>query len=64
MKINYKGLNKLLHMIKIFMSFCLIHYWLLIFIFRYKEALLLKLLLLLLLLLLSRSSHVQLCATP
>ena len=64
MKINYKGLNKLLHMIKIFMSFCLIHYWLLIFIFRYKGALLLKLLLLLLLLLLSRSSHVQLCATP
>jgi len=31
-------------MITIFMTFCLTYYWLLIFVFRYKEALLLKLL--------------------
>ena len=43
-KINYIGLNKLLNMIIIFMTFCLPYHWLLIFVFRYKEALPLKLL--------------------
>ena len=37
-------LNRLLNMTTIFMTFYLIYYWLLLFVFRYKEALLLKLL--------------------
>ena len=42
--ISCMRLNRLLNMITIFMTFCLTYYWLLIFVFRYKEALLLKLL--------------------
>ena len=33
-------LNRLLNMTTIFMTFYLIYYWLLMFVFRYKEALL------------------------
>ena len=33
------GLNRLLNMIEIFMTFCLTYYWFLIFVYRYKEAL-------------------------
>ena len=36
--IDYMGLNRLLNMIIIFMTFWLTYYWLLIFVFRYKEA--------------------------
>ena len=36
-------LNKLLNIITIFMTFCLTYYWFLIFVFSYKEILLLKL---------------------
>ena len=38
--INCMGLNRLLNMTTIFMTFCLTYYWLLIFVFRYKKALL------------------------
>ena len=38
--IGYMRLNGLLNMTTIFMTFYLIHYWLLIFVFSYKEALL------------------------
>ena len=37
--IGYMGLNRLLNMIEIFMTFCLTYYWFLIFVYRYKEAL-------------------------
>ena len=40
--IGYVRLNRLLNMIAIFMTFCLTYYWLLIFVFKYKKALLLK----------------------
>ena len=40
--IGYMRLNRLLSMTKIFMTFCLTYYWLLIFIFRYKKVILLK----------------------
>ena len=40
--IGYMRLNRLLNMTTIFMTFCLTYYWLLIFVFRYKKALLLK----------------------
>ena len=34
---GYMRLNRLLNMNTIFMTFCLTHYWLLIFVFRYKN---------------------------
>ena len=40
--ISCMRLNRLLSMITIFMTFCLTYYWLLIFVFRYKVALLLQ----------------------
>ena len=38
-RLGYMRLNRLLNMTTIFMTFCLTYYWLLIFVFRYKEAL-------------------------